>query len=87
MKKWQVPLSVKTYIQVGQPPFHFLSHITEKIANQADKGEKSSFLFLDEKFELAISGGGKEIDRAGKYIIFERGLFTPNCRSFYSDKN
>lgn len=54
MKKWQVPLSVKTDIQVGQPPFHSLSDITEKIANQADKGEKSRFLFLDEKFELAI---------------------------------
>ena len=25
-----------------------------KIANQADKGEKSRVLFLDEKFELAI---------------------------------
>lgn len=54
MKKWQVPLSVKTDIQVGQPPFHFLNDITEKIANQADKGEKSRGFFLDEKFELAI---------------------------------
>lgn len=55
MKKWQVPLSVKTDVQVGQPPFHFLNDITEKIANQADKGEKSRVLFfLDEKFELAI---------------------------------
>lgn len=72
---------------MGQPPFHFLNDITEKIANQADKGEKSRVLFLDEKFELAISGGGKETDRAGKYIIFERELFTPNCRSSHSDKN
>lgn len=55
MKKWQVPLSVKIDIQVGQPSFHFLNDITEKIANQADKGEKSRVLFfLDEKFELAI---------------------------------
>ena len=45
-KKWQVPLSVKTDIQVGQPPFHFLNDITEKIANQADKGEKSRVLFF-----------------------------------------
>ena len=87
MKKWQVPLSVKTDIQVGQPPFHFLNDITEKIANQADKGEKSRVLFLDEKFELAIWRYGKETDRAGKYIIFERELFTPNCRSSHSDKN
>ena len=72
---------------MGQPPFHFLNDITEKIANQADKGEKSRVLFLDEKFELAIWRYGKETDRAGKYIIFERELFTPNCRSSHSDKN
>ena len=59
----------------------------KKLQIKQIKEKNQVFFFLDEKFELAISGGGKEIDRAGKYIIFERGLFTPNCRSFYSDKN
>ena len=52
-KKWQVPLSVKTDIQVGQPPFHFLNDTTEKTENQAKKEEKIKISFSkDEEFEL-----------------------------------
>ena len=53
MKKWQVPLSVKTDIQVGQPPFHFLNDTINKNENQADKEEKIKISFSkDEEFEL-----------------------------------
>ena len=52
-KKWQVPLSVKTDIQVGQPPFHFLNDTINKTENQADKEEKIKISFSkDEEFEL-----------------------------------
>lgn len=59
----------------------------KKLQIKQIKEKNQGSFFLDEKFELAISGGGKETDRAGKYIIFERELFTPNCRSSHSDKN